>query len=113
MHKMDCRRAESMVNHYINHTLTDEDLEDFIDHVEKCRSCYDELETAYIVNAAVSQLGDDETGEDLDFQRLLEQDLHRSHKYLRKHRMLHILYGVLMILVAAAFVIFVLYALQV
>ena len=42
---MNCQTAESMVNRYIEHDLSVDELEDFLEHVENCPSCYDELET--------------------------------------------------------------------
>ena len=47
---MNCRIAEGMVNKYIDHTLPLNDLEDFLEHIEKCSSCYDELATYFIVH---------------------------------------------------------------
>ena len=44
---MNCQTAESMVNRYIEHDLSVDELEDFLEHVENCPSCYDELETYY------------------------------------------------------------------
>ena len=59
---MNCRIAEGMVNKYIDHTLPLNDLEDFLEHIEKCSSCYDELATYFIVHKAMQQL--DEKQED-------------------------------------------------
>ena len=53
---MTCRKAEEMVNKYIAHKLSVDELEDFLDHVESCSSCYDELETYFIVHRALQQL---------------------------------------------------------
>ena len=53
---MNCQTAESMVNRYIEHDLSVDELEDFLEHVENCPSCYDELETYFIVHAAMQQL---------------------------------------------------------
>ena len=39
---MNCQTAESMVNRYIEHDLSVDELEDFLEHVENCPSCYDE-----------------------------------------------------------------------
>lgn len=47
---MDCRTAEGMVSSYIEHKLPVNELEEFLDHVESCSSCYDELETYFIVH---------------------------------------------------------------
>ena len=33
-----------------------DELENFLEHVENCPSCYDELETYFIVHAAMQQL---------------------------------------------------------
>ena len=41
---MNCQTAESMVNRYIEHDLSVDELENFLEHVENCPSCYDELE---------------------------------------------------------------------
>lgn len=46
---MDCRTAEGMVSSYIKHDLPLNELEEFLDHVQNCSSCYDELETYFIV----------------------------------------------------------------
>ena len=50
---MNCQTAESMVNRYIEHDLSVDELENFLEHVENCPSCYDELETYFIVHAAI------------------------------------------------------------
>ena len=41
---MDCQTAEGMVSSYIEHKLPVNELEEFLDHVQDCSSCYDELE---------------------------------------------------------------------
>ena len=46
---MDCRTAEGMVSSYIKHDLPLNELEEFLDHVQNCSSCYDELETYFDV----------------------------------------------------------------
>ncbi len=47
---MDCQTAEGMVSSYIEHKLPVNELEEFLDHVQDCSSCYDELETYFIVS---------------------------------------------------------------
>ena len=56
---MDCRTAEGMVSSYIKHDLPLNELEEFLDHVQNCSSCYDELETYFIVHEVTQQLDDD------------------------------------------------------
>lgn len=90
---MNCQTAESMVNRYIEHDLSVEELEDFLEHVENCPSCYDELETYFIVHAAMRQL-DEESGESsLDFRELLEDDIHSSKRYIVKKKFRRALSG--------------------
>ena len=56
MPDIECRTAESMVTKYINHSLSVDELEEFLDHISHCSSCYDELETYFIVHEAIQQL---------------------------------------------------------
>ena len=83
---MDCRTAESMVNRYIDHTLKVDELEEFLDHVESCPSCYDELETYFIVYEVTQQLDDQAENTVLDFKTLLAQDIRKSRRYIHKKR---------------------------
>lgn len=88
---IDCRQAETLVARYIKHTLSTDELEEFLDHIEHCSSCYDELETYFIVHEAIQQLDEKEDGTVLDFRELLEQDIRRSRRYIRQKRWLHFL----------------------
>ena len=78
MPDIECRIAESMVTQYINHSLSVDELEEFLDHISHCSSCYDELETYFIVHEAIQQLDEPEDGSALDFRKLLDQDI-RNH----------------------------------
>ena len=69
---MNCRIAEGMVNKYIDHTLPLNDLEDFLEHIEKCSSCYDELATYFIVHKAMQQLDEKQEDTVLDWKRISE-----------------------------------------
>ena len=83
---MDCRTAEGMVSSYIKHDLPLNELEEFLDHVQNCSSCYDELETYFIVHEVTQQLDDDSSDSVLDFKKLLEQDIRKSRRYIRKKK---------------------------
>ena len=83
---MDCRTAEGMVSRYIKHDLPLNELEEFLDHVQNCSSCYDELETYFIVHEVTHQLDDDSSDSVLDFKKLLEQDIRKSRRYIRKKK---------------------------
>lgn len=79
---MDCRTAESMIQRYIDHDLSIRELEEFTEHVKKCPSCYDELETYFTVSTAIQHLNgdiDDELEGTMDMNRLLQADIkHRT-----------------------------------
>lgn len=87
---MECYKAEEMVSGYINHTLKTADLEQFLEHVRNCPSCYDELETHFIVNEAMNRLTEEgETA--LDFKVLLEQDLKQAERHVLRLRLQKVL----------------------
>ena len=109
---MDCRTAESMVTRFIDHSLSVNELEEFLDHIETCPSCYDELETYFIVHEAMQQLDEKEDGTVLDFKKLLEQEI-------RKIQTLHpsdarefaLLWGLSCVAAAVALCVFVIFVL--
>lgn len=90
---MNCQTAESMVNRYIEHDLSVDELEDFLEHVENCPSCYDELETYFIVHAAMQQLDEQSRDSTLDLRELLEEDIRKSKHYILKMRFRRALSG--------------------
>lgn len=88
---MDCRTAEGMVSRYLNHTLTIEELEAFLEHVKSCSSCYEELETYFIVQEAMQKLDTAGREGNLDFKNLLEEDLQRAEKHVQRRKLLRFL----------------------
>ncbi len=96
---MDCRTAESLVNAYINRTMSVDQLEDFIRHVRSCPSCYEELETYYIVHFAIRHL-DDEDGENMtfDMHKMMEQDLHNREHFVHRQKIRRILHALILVL---------------
>ena len=89
MTEMDCRTAESMVTRFIDHSLSMNELEGFLDHIEHCPSCYDELETYFIVHEAMQQLDEDKDGKVLDFKKLLEQEIRRTRRNIHQKRVMY------------------------
>ena len=106
MSEIDCLTAEGMVSKYIRHTLSVDELEEFLDHVESCPSCYDELETHFIVYEALQQLDEKEDGTVLYFRTHLEQDIRRSRRIIRQRKAIKAVTGILVfgtLVVLAAF----------
>ena len=106
---MDCRTAEGMVSSYIKHDLPLNELEEFLDHVQNCSSCYDELETYFIVHEVTQQLDDDSSDSVLDFKKLLEQDIRKSRRYIRKKKLGRFSVGVLLCILIVALAAFMVY----
>ena len=109
MPDIECRIAESLVTQYINHSLSVDELEEFLNHVSHCSSCYDELETYFIVHEAIQQLDEPEDSSVLDFRKLLDQDIRKSRRYIRKKRWFHFLTGLLLAVFAVMLLIFVIF----
>ena len=106
---MNCRTAEGMVNRYISHDLPVDEMEEFLDHIQNCSSCYDELETYFIVHEAIQQLDETEDSSVLDFRKLLDQDIRKSRRYIRKKRWFHFLTGLLLAVFAILLLIFIIF----
>jgi len=58
---MTCKEVERLVMPYINDELTDEELGEFLEHMESCPDCREELEIYFTVDVGIRQL-DSETG---------------------------------------------------
>ena len=106
---MDCRTAESMVTRFIDHSLSVNELEEFLHHIETCPSCYDELETYFIVHEAMQQLDEKEDGTVLDFKELLEEDIRKSRRYIRRRKIRRAIAAAAFCVLIAALVIFLIF----
>ncbi len=71
---MDCRQAEKLVVPYIKDELHMDELDDFLEHVEYCDNCMEELEIHYMVDVGLRKLDEDDAEYDIvgDLQRKLE-----------------------------------------
>lgn len=47
---MDCKEFNENIDKFIKNTIDEEILEDFIDHLQGCDSCKEELEIYFLVN---------------------------------------------------------------
>ncbi|MDD3277895.1 MAG: zf-HC2 domain-containing protein [Lachnospiraceae bacterium] len=79
-----CQEITKMVSRYIDNQLNDKEMESFIQHVRSCPSCYEELETYFIISLATRVL-DDSSAANYNIKALLEQNLKENEKRLR-HR---------------------------
>lgn len=64
----ECREYEQQIGSFIENGLTGIELSRFLSHVEKCRNCYAEMETRYLISEALNRL---EEGESIDLKNEL------------------------------------------
>lgn len=86
---LTCREAEKMVMPYIEHKLDEDELEAFLNHIQHCESCKDELEIYYTVSLGLKQL-DFGTGA-LDIAGALEESLENAWLLVRAVRLRRII----------------------
>lgn len=96
---MDCKEAERLVQPYIENKLSPKQLEAFISHVQKCPSCYEELETYFIIHHAIKYLEEDRH-DSYNMKEKLSVDLGKKRRQIRTNRRLKMLKGFLIILLA-------------
>ena len=56
---MDCKRAMELMTQFINESLDAEDVQAFLDHIDSCPECREELEVNYSLMTAMKQLDED------------------------------------------------------
>ena len=109
---MKCEEALTKIEAYINHTLNGRELEEFLEHVESCSSCYEELETYFIVHEAMLQLNEEEEEAVLDLRHLLEQDITKSRHYIYKKKAVRAISVLLFMILIVAVIVFVVFAVR-
>ena len=99
---MKCEEALQMVTPYIENRLQPRELEELIAHVKACPSCYDELETYFIVDEAIRYL-DDEKSEAYNITEMLRKDMQMKERWLRRRKLLFGLCGLCILLLLGLF----------
>lgn len=80
---MTCMEAEKMVIHYIRDELSVAELEEFIEHIETCDNCMEELEINYMVDVGLKKLDEADGTYDIvgDLRRKLESSANTLHRF--------------------------------
>lgn len=83
-----CIDIQGQIMDYIDETLSEEDLKKFLEHIEVCPDCKNELNIYYTVYLGLKQLNhnDVEIEELKDVDSALEEQLYRSGHWIRKKR---------------------------
>lgn len=79
---MNCRDFQKHIHSFLNYDdMSEETLEEFLDHAAACKECYDELEIYYILQVGLDQ-EDKALKHSFDFKSGLEQMLRNTKKEL-------------------------------
>ncbi len=72
---MSCLEARKCIYDFLNHSLDDGRMEDFLNHVEKCGDCMEELQITHMIYSGAARLdsGDDSLDLSKEFRKTLEQ----------------------------------------
>ena len=74
---MDCLTAQTKITSYVEGKLSDEELKEFLLHVEKCPGCKEELEIYYTLMEATRQL-DEGVLTTSNFSKELDEKIERE-----------------------------------
>jgi hypothetical protein len=71
---LTCREVEKLIIPYIHDELTVDELDEFLEHVESCDNCMEELEIHYMVDVGLKKLDEDDATYDIvgDLVRKME-----------------------------------------
>lgn len=86
---MTCREAERLVIPFIRYELDDETAARFLEHIDHCADCREELEIYYTVEEGIRQL-DEEDADIGDIKGAMEEDIRASRQRLYSVRLLNI-----------------------
>ena len=105
---MDCKQAEKAIPQFLEDELTIDELREFMEHIEKCEDCREELTIEFLVRVGLSRL---ESGNVFDLQKELSDRMFQAESRLKlRENMQMLLYtleglvGVAAIAVVALFV---------
>jgi anti-sigma factor RsiW len=85
---MDCKMAVRLITPYIQDELPDEDTEEFLNHIQHCESCRDELEMNYIIIEGIRLL--DSGSDSFDVKGAMDRAIRSSLRKLRLLRLMKI-----------------------
>jgi len=97
-----CKDVEKMIQSYIADEMDVDTLEQFMEHVEHCDSCREELAIQFLVSTGLKNL---EVGNNFDLNKELLDSLDCSKRMIqKKHMIRRILLGMILIGIVALLV---------
>jgi len=104
---MKCEEVHQHFNEFLSDSMSVNDTDEFVRHVEQCADCRDELEVFYLVRAAGGELSDEDMV-NLNVRGILQEKLEERRKWVRNHQIYRLLFAALtvLLLIAAVYVLF-------
>lgn len=90
-----------MIKAYIDDDLSADELTAFLEHIDKCPECKEELAIQFLITEGLNTLN---TGDSYDLQSSMEEKMLRSHREIHIHNRLFWIrnFGVILVVAAAA-----------
>ncbi len=80
---MNCKETEKMIPLFLQDALEGKKLEQFVEHIEKCPECKEELSIQFLVAEGMERL---EEGNNFNLQNALTKKLDSAHSRIKVHR---------------------------
>ncbi len=72
--RMRCKEWQKMIPGFLEDTLENREMEGFIEHVQACEDCYEELEIMFMLSIGLQELNEDRNIS-YNFSQLLENKI--------------------------------------
>ena len=92
---------EKLIPQFLDDDLDNQDLADFLDHIDNCPECKEELTIQFLVRVGMQRLED---GNTFNLVKELERELADAKKKMHRRKTLVLISYILEIAVAALFV---------
>ncbi len=102
---MNCKQTVKSIQGFINDELSTEELREFINHIENCSECKEELTIEVLVKEGTKHL---ETGNVFDLNKELDLRLKSADRKLKRREKFELFYYCIIALIVIAIVIIVL-----
>lgn len=106
---MKCEDAIKNMDRFVNHNMTTKELADFLEHIDSCPSCYEELETYYTVAIALHYLEKND-GEGYNIPLRLQHNLQEARNRVRREKRYYIILQRLLMVMVITLVFMLLFA---
>lgn len=91
---------EKLIPQFLDDDLDNQDLSDFLDHIDNCPECKEELTIQFLVRVGMQRLED---GNTFNLVKELERELAEAKKKMHRRKTLVLISYILEIAVAALF----------